>query len=254
MNTKQIVNGIAVIICLIFVTTQVMGDHFMKQKRHTDAVQIMGQQQPAEDITEEIWISEKGIRSDNPKQSMIILSELNKGFMLNHQDKSYTEMNFKLSEIPSGMKTEENKEDMAAFQQMMKSMMKIDATVTETGEKKKIKEWNCVKYILQLNMGIGQAEKEIWATEDIDIDSEIYSKFNFSEMMGMPGMQEALGQIMEEMKKIRGVQVFTKSTQNIMNQTFQSTTELVEFKTGKAPAHVFEIPAGYTKKQINPFE
>ena len=59
MKTRKVVNGIALIICLIFMTTLAMGDHYMKQKRHTDAIEIMNQQQPAEDMIEEIWITEK---------------------------------------------------------------------------------------------------------------------------------------------------------------------------------------------------
>ena len=131
--------------------------------------------------------------------------------------------------------------------------MKMEAKVTVTGEKRKIKEWNCQKYILHLNMAMGQIIKEIWATEDIHIDSDLYSKYNFGEMINIPGVKETLEQVMEEMKKIKGVQVLTTSTQNIMNQTVQTTSEIIEFKTGKAPDRLFEIPAGYKKNQVKPF-
>jgi hypothetical protein len=52
------------------------------------------------------------------------------------------------------------------------------------------------------------------------------------------------------MKEIKGVQILSVSTQNIMNQKVSSSTELLEFKTGKAPGNLFKIPAGY--KKTNP--
>jgi hypothetical protein len=51
------------------------------------------------------------------------------------------------------------------------------------------------------------------------------------------------------MKKIKGTQVMTISTNQIMGQKIKSTTELVEIKEGKAPADLLKIPSGYTKGQ-----
>ena len=37
-------------------------DIYMKRKRHTDAVKIMGMDQPASDVIEEIWINDHANR------------------------------------------------------------------------------------------------------------------------------------------------------------------------------------------------
>ncbi|HHS13843.1 MAG TPA: hypothetical protein ENN03_08785 [bacterium] len=63
----------------------------------------------------------------------------------------------------------------------------------------------------------------------------------------MPGMQSAAEEMAKEMKKIEGVVVQSSSKNQIMGQTIESTTLLLEYKTGKAPAGTFEIPGGYQK-------
>jgi hypothetical protein len=64
----------------------------------------------------------------------------------------------------------------------------------------------------------------------------------------MPGMQGSMETMKKEMEKIKGVQVMTVSSVIMMGQPQKTTTELLEFKEGKAPADIFAIPAGYKKQ------
>jgi len=243
---------ILVTLSLLLVSTLAQADVYMKQKKHTGGMQVMGQQRPAEDVVEEIRITDTGFRSDNPKNSVIMLVEgkTTKIIMINHEDKSYMEMPMNMGDMMSKMAKDAGAEDMAAMQNMMKGMMKMDATVTATGEKKKIKGWNCEKYILTLNTFMGVFTNEIWATEDLKMDMDVYAQFSSAMMTAMPGMQDAVSGIMEEMKKIKGVQVLSTLTQNIMNQTVTSATELLEFKNEKAPAGWDNLPTGYKMKSM----
>ena len=225
-------------------------DIYMKQKRHSDGFKIMGQQKPAEDVIEEIWITDDGFRSDNPRNSMIMLLDKKKIIMIDHGNKNYTEMPMDMGDMMSKIKKGKDDEDAEAFQNMMNSMMKLEANVQITSEKEKIKGWNCKKYILTLTTFMGPITKEIWATEELKIDMDLYAKFSSAMMAVMPGLQNAMSEMMKEMKKIEGVQVRTISTQKIMNQTTTSTTELLEFKDQKAPAGLFKIPQGYKQKKL----
>ena len=51
----------------------------------------------------------------------------------------------------------------------------------------------------------------------------------------------------KELKKIKGVQVYTEQTITMMGQPMKSTIELMEIKEGKAPSNIFELPTGYKK-------
>ncbi|MBN1559462.1 hypothetical protein JW998_04385 [candidate division KSB1 bacterium] len=67
----------------------------------------------------------------------------------------------------------------------------------------------------------------------------------------MPRVNQSIAEIMKEMKKIKGVHVLTTQETEMMGNSFGSSTELLEFKEGKAPASAFSMPTGYIKE--NPF-
>ena len=250
---KRTLTRISILMTLSFlmVTGLAQADIFMKQKRHSGGMKIMGQQAPAEDVIDKIWITSKGFRSDNPKTSMIMLLDKKVMIMINHEDKNYSEMPMNMGDMMmSKMAKDQDEEEAAAFQKMMKGMTKMDVSVKVTGEKKKVKGWSCKKYIMTLDTFMGTITNEIWATEDLKMDTELYTRFSASMMAAMPGMQDAVSGMVKEMKKIKGVHVLTTSSQNLMGQTVKSTTELLEFKNLKAPAELFKVPSGYKKKSM----
>jgi len=245
---KRVLTCIGIIFALLIVSGLAQADVYMEQKRHSDGMKVMGQQQPAEDVIEKIWITDKGSRSDNPKNSMIMLLDKKTMIMIDHEKKTYTEMSLNMGDMmPKGAK-DMDAEGKAAFQKMMKGMMKMEVSVQPTGEKKKIKDWNCKKYTMTLKTFMGPVTNEIWATEDLKVDMDLYAEYSSSVMAAMPGMQDAADQMMKEMKKIKGVQVLNISTMNFMNQTTKSTTELLDFKKGNAPSGILKVPSGYKKK------
>lgn len=238
-------------ILLLFVTFFMIAgiaksDIYMKQKQHSDAVKIMEQKKPAKDVIVETWITPKGSRSDNPQNSTIVLLEEKKIIMINHEDKSYTEMPMDIEKMMSKL-DEEDAERMKSLQKMMK----VDVDVEITDEQKEINNWNCRKYIVTLNLFMGTFTTEIWATQELDVDKELYAKYRSSMMSMSPGLQNAASEIMKEMKKIKGVDVLTISTQKVMNQTVKSTKELLEFKKDDAPDDLFKVPSGYKKKEFD---
>jgi hypothetical protein len=136
------------------------------------------------------------------------------------------------------------------MKQPMQGNMGLKVTVTATAERKKINTWNCKKYVQKMEIMGMAIESEIWATEDLKMDPEIYSKFISAGLRQNPAMKAEVGKMVEEMKKIKGVQVQTFTSNVMMGQTIKSTVELVEFKEGTAPAGTFALPAGYTKAKM----
>ena len=257
---KRIVSITGILLIALFLVNLLQADTYMKEKKHTDGIKMMGQEQPATDEITEIWITSKGIRSDSPKGSMMILVDEKKIIMVDHEKKTYTEMPMNIGDITSqaakeaGKDNEEAEEmgqaNQAMMQGMMQGMMKMEITVQPTTETKKINNWNCKKYNMTMNTFMGPMSNEIWATEDLKIDKAMYARMTTAFMSAMPGMQSGSENMMKEVEKIKGVQVFSISKYQMMGQTISSSTELLEFKDGAAPANLFKIPAGYKKKAM----
>jgi hypothetical protein len=149
------------------------------------------------------------------------------------------------SQMVKARDKEMSAEDQAAFEQFMGKMMEIKVMVKSTSEKKKIGSWNCQKYIQTMEMGMGTFTSEIWATTDIKVDEDLYVKYNAAMMAQMPGVSQNMSEIMKEMKKIKGLHVLTSQKSEVMGQSFGSSSEMVDYKEGKAPAAALNMPSGY---------
>jgi hypothetical protein len=226
------------LVLLMFVFLGVAhADIFIKEKEHTDAIAMMGQNQPAKDQIKTTWMTTDKVRSDGPDASVIMRMDQGLLYILQHKQKVYMEvpLNFSAATMP------ESAGDLG-----------IKLTVTPTAEKKKINAWECKKYIMKMEMGgMGfKTDNEIWATEDIKIDPALYSRYSSALMAANPMLASSLHSMMEEMKKIKGVHVLTQTSVQMMGQTMKSSTELIEFREGKAPDGIFELPAGYKKQSM----
>jgi len=251
MNRRLFLAWLAGLIGIVILLPHVAySDVYMKQKQHIDAISTMGQNQPARDLTVETWITENKMVSNNEQQKILINMDNKTITFANHAEKTITTMPLDFSKMTAG-KEDMSAEDKAAFQQFMGKMMDIKVNIQPTAEKKKINGWNCVKYIQTLEMAMGTVTSEIWASTDIKIDEDLYAKFSAAMMAQMPGVSQNMSTLMNEMKKIKGVHVLTSQTTKMMGQSFGSSTELMEYKQGKAPASAFNMPAGYQTK--NPF-
>jgi hypothetical protein len=63
-------------------------------------------------------------------------------------------------------------------------------------------------------------------------------------------MGQAGEDAIKEFKKIKGITVLTTSTTTVMGTSIKSSTELLDYKEGTAPAGHFELPAGYKKTSM----
>jgi hypothetical protein len=229
-----------VIFLMVFVLpTLVCADVFMKEKHHTDGMTVMGQAQPPQDKTATIWIAKDKMRRDQGDTSSIAKLEDNRVLIyhLNHQKKTYTELSLGSNDL----------QDTATA---MVGDLKVK--VVPTDESKKIGNWNCKKYLQEMDMGMMPITSEIWASEDIKIPYyDFYEKVSAAMTAQQPGMKMPMTAMQEEMKKIKGVPVLTITNMTIMQNTpVKSSRELLEIKEDTAPAGTFDIPQGYTKQAM----
>ncbi len=246
---------VAAILCFVFGAVQARADIYMKQKVHTDEFKMMGQTQAAKDEISVTWLGENLARMDQGAgTSSILLGDKKILYMLDHNKKTYTEMPLdfeKMFDEAGAAQAGEDPETAEAKKKMpgfMKGLMKgvmgaMSAKVTETDETKKIGNWNCRKYLIEMDMGMGKSQSEAWATEDLKINYDLY----FTSANAMMAAQPGFDKFIKEMKKVKGVIVFQTSTINMMGAEMTSTTELLECSDKDAPAGNYDVPAGYKK-------
>lgn len=244
---------IAVLFLVLIASFTLHADIFMKQKQHTDGMSMMGQTQPAKDIIQNVWITEDAISSQSEDHTILFLFKQKKMIMINHLQKTYTEMPMSFQKVLD--KAMEDKKDLDQsekedFMKMAQGMTKFEITVTPTNETKKINKWNCKKYNQEVKMGMGPISSEVWATEELEMDYSLYAKFSTSMMAMQPGFHESYEKAMKELEKIKGVPVFTKTVVKMMGMEMKSSQELLEFKTGTAPKGTFDKPSGYKKTSM----
>jgi len=239
-----------IMLILLLMISSLRADVYMKQRVSQDAFQMMGQSQPAEASINEIWITADRVRTDRGTLTMIIDMKTNTLTTLDHTEKTVTEMSLDISKAMMGGRSDASAEDMEGMQQMMQSMMQMKMTVQPTGEKQKIGQWNCQKYLQTLETIMGDLTTEIWASEEIKVDMDVYQKFAMAMMAQQPGMAGSLENMMVEMKKVKGVTVLQKSSNQIMGSNVKSTSELLEVKEQNFSSDLFTIPAGYKKKSL----
>ena len=257
MKNKRILYtlAIAALVFFVFATVQARADIYMKQKTHTGALKVMGQTQPEKDEISVTWLGVGLARMDQgAATSSILLGEKKILYMLDHNKKTYAEMPLDLDKMfdeaaaaGAGEDPEmaEAKKKMPGFMKgLMKGVMSgMSAKVTETGETKKIGSWNCRKYLIEMDMGMGKSQAEAWATEDLKIDYSLY----FASANAMLASQPGFDKIVKEMQKVKGVIVYQTANLSMLGADMTSTTELLECTDKSAPAGNYDVPAGYKK-------
>ena len=244
--------GLLFVVACVAAPLMLKADVYIKQENHTDAFSVMGRSQPAQDNVFEIWMAKDKARMDQGGDVTIIVRlDKNVMYVINNEEKKYSEMPANgtgdiLSNAMAGSGLSD--EEQAQAQKMMKGfsqMMKPKVSVTDTGETKKIENWNCRKYVVTMEMMGTKSTQDMWATQDINIDFEMYRALAMSMMSQMPGLED----MMKEMQKIKGIVVESTGTTSMMGTDVKSTQKLVEVSDKSAPAHTYEVPAGYQKER-----
>ncbi len=232
----------------ISISTPLFSDIYLKQKQHMDAMTVMGQTRPAEDIITETWITKTKMAVNSEKQQIVIDLNAETITIADHDKKTMMSMPLDFGKAASG--AGKTPGEQAQTQEFMNNMMDVKLNVEPTNETKTINNWSCKKYVKTIDMGMGKVTADVWATTEIKMDEDLYNKFSAAMMAQMPGLADNVGAVEKEMQKIKGVQVYTEQTNQVMGQTIKSTVELLEHKQGNAPAEAFELPTGYSKQSM----
>lgn len=217
---------------VLMVALSLSADVYVKQKTHTDG--MMGQ--PATDVIQEQWIGDNAFASVSSDQSIIMDMKKNLMYWVNHKSKSYVE-----STLPMDL-TKLLPPEYAA----MAGMMTMTATVSPTTETKKVGQWNCTGYDVTITMMGMPMKMRLWATTDVPFDfNQFNAKIWGNVLKGQMMFDEAS---VKEMMKIKGFQIASEMSGEMMSMKFNTTTEVLEISKKNPPANVYAPPAGYAKK------
>lgn len=188
--------------------------------------------QPPMASTQKIWLAPGKIRMEiqgggipgMPNMATIIRTDLNKVYMVDDSAKTYMEM-------PA---------DLAAGATAVQIEMKA------TGQKKKIKEWNCEEYIITGRGDMADIKMTVWASEDIKYDDKLRDSLLASIKNPM------LNSLSEKLRELKGFPVEQSIAINMGGMPTTMATRLNSVAEQKIPDDKFEVPAGYVLRQIFP--
>ncbi len=237
------------LVILVLLTLPIMAQAGTKMTYavHVDAYQMQGQQFPAHDDTATYWLSGDQVRVDQADTaSFIFKTGLNELLMLNHKDNSYTQVPIGAFEDIIMKQAEGDSAAMAQAQGIMQ-MMHMKTKVTPTEETQKIGDYSCTKYVMEVEIAMTTSETTIWATEDVDVNSDLVMRASQAIKAFLPGFDEAA----KEMQKIKGLPVKSATETTVMGVTMKNTSELLSIDKGVDIAgSKFKVPEGYSQTQL----
>jgi hypothetical protein len=243
--TKRVIDlatVILIIVALAFSPSAVNADHVIKGKKHTDAMSMMGQ--PAKDEDTTTWLGKDKMRQDVGEVTTLIRMDKNKMYMINHSDKTYSEMDLPL-----------NMDDIlpAEAKQMLDSM-DISSTISATGETQTLNNWTCQKYLVEISvsmMGMDMPIKmDMWTSKDLGVDLKEFKELYTKTLEMNPMFKDLIG----EFEKIDGYPVLTEFSMTMMGTEQKYKEEVISAEKMSLPAGTYDLPEGYTKTAFNPFD
>lgn len=225
----------------------VLSDIHMIEKRHTDSYSIGGTTVEAVDEEVTYWVGEKGMKMESDSQIVIVKPDEELMYVLDPQAKIYVEIPFTMLE--DGGSAMENGED-SEIPPEVQEMMRMDVSVTETGKTRTINGWKAKGYTQEISNSMMTVVSELWATNDLNVDKSLFQKY-YTAIYGLrPGMQEMMGNLVEEMQKIDGVVVKSSTATEVMGTKITSSAEISKVEERPAPEGAYEVPEGYEKEEL----
>lgn len=233
-----------ILLCLLVLSLPLAAgaDTLYTVKSHTDAFSVGGQSQPAKDSQVKVWAAGDRLRRDDGDQTMIFRLDKNRLYILDHEDKTYSEISLPIDLRKMMPKGSEAMADQIA------AGMKVTVQVAPRDETKKINQWNARRYDVTVQSAMGmKIATTMWVSKEV----EGFAPFN--KMAGaMASLQPGSGEWAKQLEKIDGFPVLTDSKVDALGAQFGTREELVSVETKAAPAGTYDLPAGYKPQPYNP--
>ena len=192
------------------------------------------------------WLSGKNARVDEADTaSYIINGETGAMYMLNHKNKTSTLIE---PDAIGNLIRSQGGDDSAAIAQAkgMMEMMKVKAVVTPTDETKKIGDYNCKKWIYNIEIAMTTTTTEAWVSDEVPIDINQFMRLSQSMKAFLPGFEDAA----KELEKMGGFIVSSTTEASFMGVDIKTSSNLLSVEETDTPADFFTVPEGYTEVEL----
>ena len=229
-------------VSLVLLSSTLGADTLYTLKSHTDAFEVQGHKQPAEDTDITVWVAGDKLRRDQGGQSMIFRPDKSRFYILDHEDKTYSELPLPIDLrklMPPGNE---------ALADQIAASMKVTVQVTPKTETRQVGQWNAKRYDVSVQSAMGmKIATTLWVSRDV----EGFQSFNRLSAT-MASLQPGSEAWVQELQKIDGFPVLQESKVDALGAKFGTREELVAIETKAAPAGAFDLPAAYKAKPYNP--
>lgn len=228
---------------VFFLPHRVNADHVIKKVKKTTETVMDGTRDKSTNENGTIWISKNKMRQDDgDATSIIIRIDKNKVYILNHTEKTYSEM-----DIPVDLEKNLTQE----AKQIIK-VMGISSSVIKTEETRVIKGWKSQKYAADISVSMMGMEMpmtmEIWASRDTGINLKSFHKFYAVLLSINPFTRD----LKEDLQKIDGYPVLTEIVMKVKCVETRSQEEVISVEERKIPRGTYDLPSEYTRVAFNP--
>lgn len=218
---------------IFFLNLTLKADICIIEETHTDGYYYGGVPRPASDTMSKTWISKDKMAYITPNRQVIIDTNQNLITIINLREKSYVQ-----TQLPI---------DMAKIvPEQLLSLLKnylTRGTVKATEEKKKINQWNCRGYEINIEAPTPM-EIKVWVTTDIPLDWGKYENV----LDNIRKLGNYSPEYIEALKTMRGVGIVTDVTVFLQGITLKSLSKVTEITSQNPPEGTYIIPVDCKKK------
>jgi hypothetical protein len=182
-----------------------------------------------------IWVAGDRLRRDDGDASSTILRlDRNKLYLVNHQDRTYSELSLPL--------------DLQKLAAASQDLLKTVVQVNPTNQTKKIRSWKARKVEVDVSNAAGlKLDATLWVSTDV----EAYAALNRM-VVSLAALQPGGATLARQLEQIGGFPVVQEAEVELNGSRFKTREELVSVETRTAPAELYEPPAGYVKEAAAP--
>ena len=210
-------------------------DRKIVEKRRTEASELMGHTEPAQEQTVTIWLGKDRLRTDLAKKSMLIREDQKKFYIIQPELRRYA-----VTDLPLNMRTIVSDAMWKMVEPMLENM-KISLTVTPTDEHKEIAGFSCRRYELEMSSATMKVHSTVWASPEIPVSPEAVRMLTTAMFVTQKDQQQLLAQ----MQKIEGYRVYQETETEMMGSTIKTIEELISVEELTPPAQIYDPPAEF---------
>lgn len=197
--------------------------------------------QPVREGSVTLWIGDEAIARDDGRSIAILRQD--ELVLVDHESRTYSVLALPAdvgSLIPPEMR------ELAG--QMMQ-MMRMEAEVTPTGERRRIGRWDARRYQVELTNAMGVAvAMDLWLSEEVDLPAARVEDLSLALAEVQPG---GAGWV-AELTALPGFPVLQETRLTVGSEVVTTREELVSIERKAPPPGAYAPPADYAERPFSP--